>query len=68
LINCIYIFPSVSYTMSNEDEYEGEGEEQGRSTKEVLIRNSDMQPEEECAVVSVANSAIEEVADMQGIF
>lgn len=27
-----------------------------------------MQPEEECAIVSVANSAIEEVADMQGIF
>lgn len=56
--------------MSNEEDYEeGEGEgEQGRTTKEVLIRNSDMQPEEECAIVSVANSAIEEVADMQGIF
>ncbi len=27
-----------------------------------------MQPEEECAIVSISNSAIEEVADMQGIF
>lgn len=34
----------------------------------MLIRNSDMSPEEECVIVSIANSAIEEVADMQGIF
>ena len=27
-----------------------------------------MAPEEECVIVSVANSAIEEVADIQGIF
>lgn len=49
----------------NEDE-DREGEE--RNTKEVLIRNSDMSPEEECIIVSIANSAIEEVADIQGIF
>lgn len=57
---------------SHQEEYEqnendGEGDEQ-KNTKEVLIRNSDMQPEEECAIVSISNSAIEEVADMQGIF
>jgi hypothetical protein len=49
-----------------EDQFNEEGEE--RPTKEVLIRNSDMTPEEECVIVSVANSAIEEVADIQGIF
>lgn len=50
-----------------EQDNEVDGEEE-RSTKEVLIRNSDMTPEEECAIVSIANSAIEEVADIQGIF
>ncbi len=39
-----------------------------QSAKEVLIRNSDMSPEEECVIISVSNSAIEEVADIQGIF
>lgn len=49
----------------NEDE---DREDEERNTKEVLIRNSDMSPEEECIIVSIANSAIEEVADIQGIF
>ena len=45
-----------------------EGEEEERTNKEVLIRNSDMEPDHECVIVSIANSAIEEVADLQGIF
>lgn len=45
-----------------------EQEPEERPTKEVLIRNSDMSPDEECLVVSLANAAIEEVADIQGIF
>jgi dynein light chain LC8-type len=49
----------------NEENQEEEGE---KPTKEVLIRNSDMGPEEECLIVGIANSAIEEIADMQGIF
>jgi dynein light chain LC8-type len=52
----------------NEQEAEFIEEQEERPTKEVLIRNSDMSPEEECVIVSVANSAIEEVADIQGIF
>ena len=27
-----------------------------------------MAPEEECVIISIANSAIEEIADLQGIF
>ena len=37
------------------------------ANKEVLIRMSDMSPQEECNIISIANSAIEEVADMGGI-
>ena len=45
-----------------------EPEDEEKNVKEVLIRNSDMKPDEECAIVGIANSAVEEVADLQGIF
>jgi hypothetical protein len=51
-----------------QDNEDDDREAEERNTKEVLIRNSDMSPEEECVIVSIANSAIEEVADIQGIF
>lgn len=34
----------------------------------MLIRSSDMGPDEECSIISMANAAIEEVADVQGVF
>ena len=44
---------------TNEQEVELNDEPEDRPTKEVLIRNSDMAPEEECVIVSITNSAIE---------
>ena len=55
-------------TNEQEVEFQEEEDRGDRPTKEVLVRNSDMAPEEECVIISVANSAIEEVADIQGIF
>ena len=43
---------------TNEQEVELDNEAEERPTKEVLIRNSDMAPEEECVIVSITNSAI----------
>lgn len=37
------------------------------SNKEVLVRMSDLQPQDECTIVSVANAGMEEVAEMPGI-
>lgn len=53
---------------TNDYHTEEQPENQERHNKEVLIRNSDMAPEEECEIISISNSAIEEVADIQGIF
>jgi len=53
---------------NNDYQNDEQGETQERHTKEVLVRNSDMAPEVECEIISISNSAIEEVADMQGIF
>ena len=51
----LYIMNDVG---TNEQEVELDNEAEERPTKEVLIRNSDMAPEEECVIVSITNSAI----------
>lgn len=42
--------------------------EGNKINKEVLIRCSDMSPEDECGIVGIANFAIEEIGDLTGIY